>query len=74
MHIVHDHGMGGTSGAENYKAICPVMDMKVTKKQAESNGLVRTQNGHKQYLCCKDCAELFDSNPEKCAEHHASEK
>lgn len=74
MHIGHDHGMGGTSTADNDKAVCPVMDMEVNKKQAESDDLARTLNGQKVYLCCKDCAELFDTEPEKYAEKHANEK
>lgn len=74
MHIGHDHEMGGVSAAGNDKAICPVMDMEVSKKQAEKDGLVRTHNGHKLYLCCNDCAELFDTDQEKYTEQDVNER
>lgn len=66
----HDHEMaaaGGSTSPED-KVICPVMDMAVSKQQAEENGLVREVNGNKLYFCCSHCTTLFDKEPEKYAQ------
>lgn len=65
MHIGHDHGMGGTAVSENDKAVCPVMNMDVSKKESAAQGLVRTHDGQGIYLCCDHCATDFDKEPEK---------
>ncbi len=71
----HEHTHPDAEGSSDELAICPVMNVKVNKADAEAHGLVREYQGKKIYLCCNTCARLFDKNPAKYAassseEHH----
>lgn len=68
MHQNHHHEPEvGTAVSKDDQAVCPVMHIPVSKKEAEANGLARTYKGQTYYLCCHTCAEMFDSNPEQYA-------
>lgn len=67
MQHQHSHTHEDAQGSPKDLAVCPVMNVKVSKAEAEARGLVRTFKGQKIYLCCKTCASLYDKNPEKYA-------
>lgn len=63
--IHHDHPGGGGSSEEADKAVCPVMNMPVSKREADTHGLIKIYKGKKYYLCCHTCTAMFDKNPEE---------
>ncbi len=67
MHLHHEHAVGGAVIDEEDKAICPVMDIPVSKAEAAENGLVRSYRGKVYYLCCKTCVSQWDKDPEQYA-------
>lgn len=65
MRTAHDHAPAGGAIESSDKATCPVMEMSVSKKETEKNGLVRIHDGQQYYLCCSTCAAQFDADPER---------
>lgn len=65
MHQYHEHTRAAGTIADDDKAVCPVMQLPVSKKEAEANGLTRTIDGHTYYLCCRTCGTIFASQPEQ---------
>lgn len=61
MHIGHEHMGGGQPASADDTAICPVMNIEVSKRAAAEHGLIRVQDGKKYYLCCDECAASFTS-------------
>lgn len=67
-----DHNATNSRDAGDYSdndiAECPVMKgTKVSKIDAEDEGLVRVHKGRRYYLCCDGCAPLFDADPDRYA-------
>lgn len=60
---MHDHHHHDFTIAEGDMAICPVMNMEVSKSKAEAEGLVKAYSGQTYYLCCRTCDNLFDKSP-----------
>ena len=60
----HHHADIPADGSPDELATCPVMHIPVNKQEAEDSGLKRTYNGKEYYLCCHNCAEEFDADPE----------
>lgn len=61
----HHHHHDDAVGSPAELATCPVMGVKVNKKEAEANGHMLEYDGKKYYMCCNHCVELFKQNPEK---------
>lgn len=68
-HEHHHHE--DAAGKPDELAICPVMNVKVNKQEAEAKGWVRHHKGQTIYLCCNTCAQLFDKDPDKYTADHA---
>jgi len=66
-HHDHDTAAAGSGTPQDDMAMCPVMDMAVSKHHAEENGLVREYQGKTLYLCCNTCTGLFDKDPARYA-------
>lgn len=69
MNESHMHHHENATGTDEELTVCPVMNVKVKKADAEAHDLVRTYNGKRYYLCCHTCSGLFDKDPAKYAEH-----
>ncbi|WP_019482614.1 YHS domain-containing protein [Arthrobacter sp. TB 23] len=65
----HHHAPSGDEKRnEDEIAYCPVMKgSTVLKADAEEEGLVRDYKGKRYYLCCDDCAPMFDADPDRYA-------
>lgn len=65
--MTHHHHVAADTHPEE-SATCPVMPGNtVLKAEAEEEGLVRDHHGVRYYLCCADCAPLWDADPAKYA-------
>jgi YHS domain-containing protein len=52
-----------TAGAKaDDRVVCPVMGKKIDKSKAAA---VREYKGQTYYLCCQQCIDAFDKDPEK---------
>lgn len=68
MHQHHEHqALGGAPIDEDDYAVCPVMNIPVSKKEAKAKNLARTIKDKEYYLCCNTCRSMFDKNPEQYA-------
>jgi len=63
MHLHYDHAISGSAIDDKDKAVCPVMNIPVSKHEADSYGLIKIYKGKKYYLCCDSCTTMFDKNP-----------
>ncbi len=61
----HNHHHDDAIGSPTEIATCPVMGVKVNKKEAEEKGLMLEYEGKKYYVCCNHCVEIFNKDPEK---------
>lgn len=61
----HHHHHDDAKGSPAELATCPVMGVKVNKKEAEEKGLMLEYDGKKYYVCCNNCVEIFNKDPEK---------
>jgi Cu2+-exporting ATPase len=67
-HSHHDgHNHTPATGKPEELAMCPVMDVVVSKEEAKAHGFTRTYKGQTYYFCCNTCTGKFDKNPEKYA-------
>lgn len=62
MHLYNGHVAGGAVIDEPDKAICPVMQIPVSKAEATETGLVQSYKGEIFYFCCNTCTTMFDEN------------
>lgn len=65
----HPHAhTAATDVAADEVVECPVMPGSTTlKSEAEADDLVRDHEGTRYYLCCGDCAQLWDADPARYA-------
>jgi Cu2+-exporting ATPase len=61
----HHHHHDDAKGSPTEIATCPVMGVKINKKEAEDKGLMLEYEGKKYYVCCNHCVEIFNKHPEK---------
>lgn len=61
----HNHNHSPATGSQAELAMCPVMHVYVSKKEAKAYGLTRTYKDQTYYFCCNTCTSQFDGNPEK---------
>lgn len=66
-----EHHHHDATGKPEDLAVCPVMKVKVNKKEAEAKNLVVTHGGVKYYLCCHHCLEPFTQDSEKYIGSHS---
>lgn len=62
MHMGQDHLVGGQPINAGDTAVCPVMNIEVSKRTAAEHGLIRIQDGETHYLCCEECANSFSES------------
>ncbi len=66
--MAHHHHVAADNTHPDEIATCPVMPgSTVLKAEAEEEDLVRIYHGVRYYLCCTDCAPLWDADPAKYA-------
>lgn len=58
----HHHTHEDATGRPDEIAVCPVMNVRVNKQNAERAGLTRTVDGTTYFLCCHTCAKLWDAD------------